>query len=110
MGPGPQGGLGVVAWVAVAGCRVVRLWWPSGLWLQCERKTVGIKQVCGPGWSHGMAGGSPAARVVMLCGPGGAPGRGLRGALAEGASAVPGEVSRAAMGDPLAEGRCASEG
>ena len=69
------------------------------------------KQVCGPGWSHGMAGGSPAARVVMLCGPGGAPGRGLRGALAEGASAVPGEgASRAAVGDPLAEGRCASEG
>ena len=63
-----QGGFGVVAWVAVAGCRVVRLWWPIGLWLQCERKT---KQVCGPGWSHGTAGRSPAARVVMLCGLGG---------------------------------------
>ena len=50
----------------------------------------------------------------MLCGPGDAPGRGLRqglGAVAK-VAVLPavlreGGASRAAVGDPLAEGRCA---
>ena len=62
--------------------------------------------------------GGPRARVVLLCGPGAASeglwggGQGGHvGRAAEGASAVSGEgASRAAVGDPLAGGRCATEG